>query len=410
MTFKTAFRFSLPLLLTVAAQAQDRQPKPLPDGIVSVDTYSKGELQRMIEAGYRPEIPWMEAYGEFVDVNAYVPGLSVAEAYDYVQDTNHLAEWTISVRNIQPMGQLNGRNRVSATESMPPGGTIYLLEEKHPEVSTMEWWVGHSPDDIWMRYYIRILDAQVYMGKPGIIIDWVNFGHANFDRNPDLKQGFLGMKIAHAIERDNMIKILRWRQAGNTGPVDDAVSQELGLINLSTYPAMDIWNMVAAQVAPTVKWEQLYGPFISSHFYLVDQPVDKVWNYLKDPRNRDRWTVSMRNVIDVPGNGFLAFENLEPLGPAMAEQEISEASKTLDLRISSPRYYDRLGTTKWMTSTMRVLDGPESVGKPGSVVVWTTFHHAAYDVLPELSETWKFLPVRNAFAARNLALLLGVEP
>jgi len=225
-----------------------------------------------------------------------------------------------------------------------------------------------------------------------------------------LKQGFLQMKIAHGIERDNMIKILRWRQAGNTGAVTDASARQLGLINTSLYTPDAIWQMLASGVTPTVKWEQLYGPFISSHFYLVNQPVDKVWKYLKDPRNRNQWTVSMRDVIDIPGDTFWAFEMLAPAGPLIADQDISEPSKTMDLRISNPLYYGRLGLTKWMTSSMRVIDGPESVGKPGSVVVWTTFHHAAYDALPELTELWKFLPVSNSYAAKNVGLLLAAQP
>lgn len=59
-----------------------------------------------------------------------------------------------------------------------------------------------------------------------------------------------------------------------------------------------------------------------------------------------------------------------------------------------------------MTSSIRVLDGREAVGKPGSVVVWTTYRHAAYTALPELEKEWKFLPVRNMFAADNVKLLL----
>lgn len=393
-----------------AVPAQACHPKPLPDGIVSVDTYSKSELSQMLEAGYQPEITWQAAYSEFVDVDAYVPDLTVSEAYDYLQNTYNLPEWTMSVWNVQPMGTLNGRNRFSFQEQLPPGGTLYLLEQKYPEVYTMEWWVGHAPEDIWMHYYIRILDAQVYMGKPGIIIDWVNFGHANFERNPDLMQGFLQMKVAHGVERDNMIKILHWRHAGNTGPIDNATALQLGLINGHLYSAPEIWAMLGSQVTPTVTWNQLYGGFVSSHFYLTDQPVDKVWNYLKKPKNMERWTVSTRNVVDFPGDAFMAVEKLDPRGIEFADQDISEPSMTLDLRMSSARYHQYFGPTKWMTSSMRVVDGPESVGKPGSVVVWTTYHHVAYDQRPELADVWRLLPVRNKFAANNFSLLIAQEP
>jgi hypothetical protein len=59
-----------------------------------------------------------------------------------------------------------------------------------------------------------------------------------------------------------------------------------------------------------------------------------------------------------------------------------------------------------MTSSIRVVDGPQSVGKPGAVVVWTTFHHVAYDSLPLLADEWKYFPVRNKLDAGNVKLLL----
>jgi hypothetical protein len=359
-------------------------------------------------AGYQEEIPWEEAFGEFVDVDAYIPNLTVDETYEYFQDIYNLEEWTISVRNVQPMGELNGKNRYIADEAMPPGGNIYLLEEKHPETHTVDWWVGHSPDNIWMHYYIRVLDAQEYIGRPGVLLTWVNFGHANFEADPVLMQGFLMMRIAHAAERDNMVKILNWRAEGNTGPVDDIVKAELDLFDVENYDPMYIWESVASQMTPTVAWEDLYGGFISSHFYLVDTPKEAAWAYLSDPENMEEWTVSLRNVFSTPCNGaFVGVERLSPRGFTVGETSISEESYSMDVRMSVLGFYQYFfGNTKWMTSSMRVLDGLEAVGKPGTVVVWTTYHHVAYDAFPLLQLQWKYLPVRNMFAANNVKLLL----
>ena len=386
------------------ADGRHHTPPDSPEGIVSVDTFSRHDLKQMIEDEYRDEIPWEQAFGEFVDVNAYVPNLTVQETYDYFQDIYHLEDWTISVRNVEPMGQLNGRNRYVAAENMPPGGNIYLLEEKHPESHTVDWWVGHSPDDIWMHYYIRVIDAREFMGRPGVLLTWVNFGHANFEQDPVLMQGFLMMRIAHAAERDNMVKVLNWRAAGNTGPVDDQVKLELELFDVENYDAMYIWNTVASQMTPTVAWSDLYDGFISSHFYVADTPKEATWAYLSDPKHMAEWTVSLRNIHDIPGdNRFIGIERLSPQGLILGEMSISEESNSFDLKMSVVgRYQHLFGNTKWMTSSIRVLDGQETVGKPGSVVVWTAYHHLAYSARPELEEEWKFLPVRNMFAADNV--------
>jgi len=128
---------------------------------------------------------------------------------------------------------------------------------------------------------------------------------------------------------------------------------------------------------------------------------------LKSPRNLEQWTVSTRGVIDIPGTAFMAHETLEPRGPIFADMRLSEGSHSLDSAALSLGYMHFFGHTEWMNSSMRVIDGLESVGKPGSVVVWTTYHHTAYDQLPELKEYWKYLPVRNQLAAANAKLLLA---
>lgn len=279
---------------------------------------------------------------------------------------------------MEPWGQLNGKNRYVAVEHMPPGGNIYhLLEEKHPETHTVDWWVGHRPDDIWMHYYIRVIDAQKFIGRPGVLLTWVNFGHANFEQDPVLMQGFLMMRIAHAAERDNMVKILNWRAAGNTGPVDDNVKLELELFDVENYAPVDIWHTVASQITPTVAWSDLYDGFISSHFYVADTPKEVTWAYLSDPKNMAEWTVSLRNIHNIQCmDRFIGIERLSTRGLILGEMSISEESYSFDLRMSVVgRYQHFFGNTKWMTSSIRVLDGQEAVGKPGSVVVWTTYPH-----------------------------------
>ncbi|MGC4114330.1 MAG: hypothetical protein QM765_06880 [Myxococcales bacterium] len=390
------------------SQANACKHNPLPDGIVSVDTYSKQDLKQLIEDGYTPEIPWTDAFGQFVDVNAYIPDLTVDEAYNFMENIYNLKLWTMSEYDFVPMGTYNGRNRYAAPEPLPPFGMVYITEEKHPETKTVDWWVGKSADDIWMHYYVRVLDAQKYMGKPGVILDWVNFGHANFEADPVMYAGFLGMRIAHARERDNAIAIMKWRHAGNTGEITPEIMAQLGLVNLHTSDPMSIWNMVMSGIKPTVKWEDLYGGFISSHFYVLDVPVDQAWAYLKNVRNMDRWTVSTRGVMPF-GDDFLALETLSPVGLLSADTDLDEESRTLDIRMTNSRYIHEFGHTKFMTSSIRVMDGMDTVGKPGSVVVWTTFRHKAYETNAELAEQWKYLPVRNKYSAANVKLLLADE-
>ncbi|HEY3354689.1 MAG TPA: hypothetical protein VGQ83_15660 [Polyangia bacterium] len=368
--------------------------------LVSVDTVQRTELLDQIHAGYTDQLTWEDAYTSYVDVHGYVPNVTADFAWNYVQDIYNLQEWTISVRNVQPMSDWQGRTRYAATEAMPPGGYDYFLERKDPESRTIDWWVGKAPEDIWMRYSIRIVDAQEVLGKPGIVITWVNFGHEKFLLDPMLHQGFLMMKIAHGIERDNLGKILQWRAAGNTAPLTPAVAAELGLINVELYEPMSIWFMVGSRLRPTVSWSEHYGDFIGNHFFLPGVAVPAAWSFVTNPFNMEDWTVSLRNI---QGNEteFTGEERLRPHGRLRGKIVRYAGAKTIDLLVAP-----EAEPAPIMNSTLRVLDGAETNGMSGTVVVWITYRHDGLDQ-PRFGDYWKYLPAQNKIDAQNIGALIG---
>lgn len=268
------------------------------------------ELRSHIRDAYTPEIKWEDAYGQFVDIHTYIDDVTPLQAWDYLEDIFNLPEWTMSVRDVQPMSDHNGMARYTATENLPPFGPIYFLEEKHPDLKTIDWWVGHDPEDIWMRYSMRILDAQSYMGRPGAVFTWVNFGHENFWSNDILMQGFLQMKPAHQIEQNNFVKILKWRVAGNAEePLTPEKMKELDLINVATVePPEMLWQILVEGVTESVPWEVLYGDFVGSHAFLRNVQAVDAASYVLDPHNLQDWTVSLRNLALNDEGSFRAVE------------------------------------------------------------------------------------------------------
>lgn len=184
--------------------------------LVNSDKYNAVDLmQGFVKPGRIERLGWDEAHSEFVNVHGFAENVPIEKAWDYISDIRTLEEWTMSVRNIRPMPDLNGRKRYQSEDILAPGGEIYFLENKIPESRTVEWWVGHHPEDIWMYYCMRVLDGELIMGRPGSVVTWVNFAHANFQRHEMLAKGFRLMPIAHGIERDNLMKILVHRFAGH---------------------------------------------------------------------------------------------------------------------------------------------------------------------------------------------------
>lgn len=395
-------------VLTVNAEAGacPTDPPDLP-AVVSVDTMPAGELFQLVQDGYTDEVAWEDAYGEFVDVHTYIPDVTVDQAWAYLESIYNLPEWTMSVREVERIDDLNGMVRYRATENLPPYGSIYFLEEKHPEKHMIDWWVGHTPDYIWMRYSMRILDAEEVMGKPGVVFTWVNFGHDNFWSDPVLNQGFLQMKPAHALEQQNFVKILQYRAAGNTEPLTLEKMEELGVVNAVLVPPEELWALLAAGVTPTVPWEELYGDFVSSHVFFPGIPEEEVASYLLDPYNMEDWTLSLRHLHFGQDGGFVGIEHLTPFGVMLGETDIHAPSNTMDLRMSPVRVDPLNEYPDVMNTTLRVLDGMETVGRDGTVVYWISYRNEAYagDFLFE--HYWKYLPVRDDYAANNIGVLTG---
>lgn len=402
-------RWSVGIFLLIAVFAlfgSTVGPSSAAEGIVSVDTYNPAELNRLIRAGYSSSISWADAYSNFVDVPAYIPNVGVEQAWAYIQDIFALQEWTMSVRNVKPMPDFSGRKRHSADDLLSPGGKIYFLEKKDAASYTVDWWVGHSPEDIWMRYCMRVSDAKPIVGKPGVLLTWVNFGHDNFNRDPILLQGFLMMKIAHGIERDNMVKILQYRARGNTGPLDINVMRQLGLINVELYEPMQLWGMIASGLRPSVPWNEHYGEFIGSHFFIRGVSAEVVWKFLQVPHHLNMWTMSLRNLRMKSATAFEAIDKLPPFGQLQGEIAVHPGSWTIDYRMA-PMGHGRPGEEPlWMNSMMRVMDGVDTNGMPGAVVVWIHYRHVNYEQNPLFAEYWRYLPVRNNYSAQNLSKML----
>lgn len=400
----------LVVMLVAVNPVQGRENTPA--GIVSVDSSSPAELYQKLAAGYVPQITWFDAYSKFVDVHTFIPDIDVEDAWAYVSDIRNLQQWTMSVRNIQQMPDLNGKTRYQAYDPLGPspdgqglGGPIYFLEKINNEDRTVDWWVGHSPEDIWMYYYMRVQDAKPLTGKAGVILTWENFSHANFLRDEVLQTGFLMMPIAHGLERDNLVKILKYRAQGHTGDVTVDVMRQLGLINVELCDPDYLFRvLIFSQIRPSVAWEEYYNNFIGSHFFLPGVSADAVYRYLSVPEHMAKWTVSMRNIRALEGNRFEVVERLLPHGRLVGEMQLHPQTKTIDILMGPMGAVKSDGTSGlWITETFRVCDGMSSNGQEGAVVIRINFRHSMYDEMPEL---WRYLPVRNKFEAQNLAVIL----
>lgn len=150
-------------------------------GVVRIETHPKEEVIPQIVAATHAVYPHDEVYGRFCTIQDYVAA-PPRELYSYLADVRSLEEWTYTTRDLEPMGEPGlwlGADRLAA------GTRIYLRAVTNPDAMTVDYHCAWDQGaDLWMIYLMRVIDAQLVLGKPGSVLTWTNCRHPNYDRNP----------------------------------------------------------------------------------------------------------------------------------------------------------------------------------------------------------------------------------
>ncbi len=209
---------------------------PLPDlpdisGLLRSETVGEEEALRRMREGTKQTYTHEEINGRHVPLTIEIAA-PFETVFDYCANVYSLTEWTYSVRDLQHVG--GGLYR--GTEKIQPDTSIYircdsLKGEGHGlVVYPCAWDQGL---DLWMRYYLIIVDRGLGMNDPGTIIHWVNFQHPNYLRDSEaptyINKGrdrtdrmWVGdiwpvFREAHLMEATNLKLILEDRLGVGTG-------------------------------------------------------------------------------------------------------------------------------------------------------------------------------------------------
>lgn len=164
-----------------------------------------------------------EVFGDYCPVFSYIK-CPVDKAFEYAADPFSLEEWTYTLRDLKKVKD----DLYVGREVLAPGTQIYVKTESHKDSGVVDYLCAwDQPNELWMRYYCRFIDAQPTFGKPGTVLMWVNCRHPYYLRNPNAPQHILEsqarkdrpwvgdvwnlFRAGHQVEADNMKKILEAR-------------------------------------------------------------------------------------------------------------------------------------------------------------------------------------------------------
>jgi hypothetical protein len=188
-------------------------------GLVRCENTGRDEILAKIYSMTTPVYSAEEIDGRFCTIQEHI-SCPVAEVYDYLTDVHHLDEWTLSTRSFTPTGT---EGLFVGRDTLADDTTIHVRVDADPRARTVDY---HAAWDqgrhLWMVYLIRLVDAEVVLGRPGTVLIWTNCRHPNYDHNPypetvphpdrpwvgDLWPMF---RAAHLLELRNLKAILEHR-------------------------------------------------------------------------------------------------------------------------------------------------------------------------------------------------------
>nr|WP_233434605.1 SRPBCC family protein [Nocardia yamanashiensis] len=160
-------------------------------------------------------------YRDYCTVQGYID-CPPQEVFDYLSNIHSLSEWTYSTRDFEPTatpGVFQGVDTLGAETK------IFMRVVANREALTVDYHCAWDQgDDLWMVYLMRVVPAEVVLGRPGSVVLWTNCRHPYYNENPYPETAPAGRSEwvgdmwgifgpGHGLELDNLKAILEYRHS-----------------------------------------------------------------------------------------------------------------------------------------------------------------------------------------------------
>jgi hypothetical protein len=189
-------------------------------GVNRIENCTKEKMTSLAMEMTHAVYPHDQVYGQYCSVQGYV-NCPPEKAYEYLADVYTLQEWTYSLRDFATSED----GLVIATDRIGGATKIYVRTVANRQAMTVDYHCAWDQGDhLWMIYLMRVVPAELVLGRPGSVIFWSNCRHPHYDCNPFPEKAPPGRKVwvgdmwpffyaGHQIELDNLKHILEFRHA-----------------------------------------------------------------------------------------------------------------------------------------------------------------------------------------------------
>lgn len=190
-------------------------------GLRRIESFSRDEMGDLCMDWTHAVYPHDDVYGQFCTLQTYV-NCPPDALFAYLADMRSLEEWTWSTRDfacLDDSGLAVGRDQLADDTK------IYCRVEANAQARTVDYHCAWDQgEQLWMVYLMRVIDAQVVLGKPGSVVTWTNCKHPNYDNNPApetapaSREAWVGdfwpmFYAGHLVELQNLQRIVEHRHA-----------------------------------------------------------------------------------------------------------------------------------------------------------------------------------------------------
>jgi len=193
-------------------------------GLYSSDNHSLEEVKQKMDEMTKDFYSLEEIFGQFCNLSTYIE-VPPSIVFEYASNVYSLNEWTFSMREFSYVGG----DIYKSLEKLAHDTFVYTKVRAFPDCGVIDYLCAwDQAEELWMRYYFRIIDAMPTIRRPGSIVLWTNCRHPYYDRDTEqlphyIAEGqqrtdrewvgdfWMQFDAIHKIELNNLKTILEYR-------------------------------------------------------------------------------------------------------------------------------------------------------------------------------------------------------
>ncbi len=201
----------------------DIPTKDIP-GLYSSDNHNLDEVKEKMSEMTKDYYSLEEIFGQYCHLATYI-AVPPEITFEYAANVYSLSEWTFSMRDFTYVGG----GVYKSKEKLAHETYVFTKVMAYPDSGVIDYLCAWDQgEEMWMRYYFRVINAMPTLRKPGSIVLWTNCRHPYYDRDtenlpPYIKQGhdrtdrewvgdfWMQFDAIHKIELSNLKTILEYR-------------------------------------------------------------------------------------------------------------------------------------------------------------------------------------------------------